>query len=463
MLRFTFKDLLLLIIIVAAAGGIRAGYLTLCMDDVTGPAPLRVQDNPDSPARTVELSVPPAYAQLPALAHNIKEHQWGGSLAPLADVEERTAHAAPGYPWLVGRLARLLDDPATTLAVIRWSQVGFGSLTAGLYFLFARRAFRSAAVGFLAGLLCTVHPFWVISTAELADGVLASFLLAASLFFGARGAEEGDATSSLLYGLALAGLALTRAALLPFALVGCLWFLWRCREVPRGWLCALLAFLGLANGLTPWTARNWQVFHDLVPVADSLYLHLWVGVNSAATGGPQDEITLRSTLPPARRKQLLEESNQARRYGMLAHDVKEQLVANPAGILHRRLLAGQAFVFGASWFTDGTLARAPAPESLPPTVAQAYPAALEGTLLGMLVFGLIGWRWSYGWRRESMPASLAVFWIPLPYLLSHAEMLSGPRLPLDGVLLCYGAFALLCLVPGLGRRLRRGSLAGHGG
>ena len=62
-----------------------------------------------------------------------------------------------------------------------------------------------------------------------------------------------------------------------------------------------------------------------------------------------------------------------------------------------------------------------------------------------------------------MPASLAVFWIPLPYLLSHAELLSGPRLPLDGVLLCYSAFALLCLVPGLGKQLRRGSLAGYGG
>ena len=46
-----------------------------------------------------------------------------------------------------------------------------------------------------------------------------------------------------------------------------------------------------------------------------------------------------------------------------------------------------------------------------------------------------------------MPSSLAVMWIPLPYLLSHAEALSGPRLPLDGVLLCYAAFALCGMLP----------------
>jgi hypothetical protein len=58
-----------------------------------------------------------------------------------------------------------------------------------------------------------------------------------------------------------------------------------------------------------------------------------------------------------------------------------------------------------------------------------------------------------------MPAVLAMIWIPLPYVLSHAELLSGPRLPLDGVLLCYTAFALLCFWPGLRRYLLDGAKA----
>ncbi len=72
---------------------------------------------------------------------------------------------------------------------------------------------------------------------------------------------------------------------------------------------------------------------------------------------------------------------------------------------------------------------------------------------------MLGWRWSYGWRAESMPAALAMICIPLPYILSHAEFLSGPRLPLDGVLLCFAAFALLCLVPGVRRYFLDGARA----
>jgi hypothetical protein len=75
----------------------------------------------------------------------------------------------------------------------------------------------------------------------------------------------------------------------------------------------------------------------------------------------------------------------------------------------------------------------------------------------MLALGVLGWRWTYGWRWESMPSSLAVLWVPVPYLLSHAAALSGPRLPLDGVLLSYAAFALVCLVPGYGGNLLAGA------
>src|SRR5262249_5281555 len=76
--------------------------------------------------------------------------------------------------------------------------------------------------------------------------------------------------------------------------------------------------------------------------------------------------------------------------------------------------------------------------------------------LGMYLLAFLGWRWGYAWRKESMPASLAVLWLPLPYVLGHAGLLHGPRLPLDGVLLTFAAFALVCLVPGVGGRLREG-------
>ena len=128
-----------------------------------------------------------------SLVQNLRGHRWFGGLAPFAAGEERTAHAAPGYPWLRGELERLpfVSQPAEPL--LRWTQCVLGPLTAGLYFLFARRAFRSRTVGALSGLFCALHPFWIVSTATLTDGVLASFLLAACIYLGSRGGQAGGA------------------------------------------------------------------------------------------------------------------------------------------------------------------------------------------------------------------------------------------------------------------------------
>jgi hypothetical protein len=477
---FRIRDAVLLLAVLVVAASVRGWYLTGCLDRVGAAPALAVQHPPTAAAAANDPVAEQAQEELEGLARNVREYAWGGCLAPLSDVEERTAHTAPGYAWVSGRLQRLLGDHAQAAVVLHWAQCGLGALTAGLYFLFARRAFRSTAVASLAGLLCALHPFWIINTAEFADGVLASFLLAACLFLGARAAQEGDPLCSLLYGLALAGLALTRAALLPFAAVACLWFLLRCRTTPRGWLCALLGFLGFANGLAPWTVRNWQAFGDIIPVADSMYLHLWKGVNRQATGGPQDEATVRATLleplqAPAtpedaaalraarakRLKTILDEDNQAKRYAMLAHDVVERVAADPAAALRGRFLAAGCFVFGERRLNGHDLLLEGWASNLPPAVKADAPLALEASLLALLLLALLGWRWTYGWRRESMPLSLAVIWIPLPYLLSHAEALSGPRLPLDGVLICYAAFALVCLVPGLGGKLLRGATPSH--
>jgi len=126
-----------------------------------------------------------------------------------------------------------------------------GALTAFFYFFFARRAFRSTFVGLLAGLFCALHPFWIFNTTEIEDGVWPVFA-GAGLMLGTRGSQEGGAVTSLLFGLSLAGLAMVRAALLPFALVGMLWFLVRCRSLKRGgWFCALLALLGLPTAWPP--------------------------------------------------------------------------------------------------------------------------------------------------------------------------------------------------------------------
>jgi hypothetical protein len=467
--RFRFIDLLMALLVLVVAGGARAWYLSAVVDNGLAPAPLHAQApvGPMNFARDIEALGKKDGQQPPNLIANLRESQKFKGPAPLSDQEEDTAHVAPGYPWLVANLARWAPEPAQML---RWIQCGMGALTAALYFFFARRAFRSTLVGTLAGLLSAINPFWIINVAELNDGVLASFLLALSLVLGARGSQAGGAATSLVYGLALAGLSLVRAALLPFAVVALLWFLLRCRKLRRGWLCALLAFLGFANGLAPWTMRNYQAFHEVVPIADSAYLHLWIGNNAKATGGPEDEETLRAALPPERLKTLLAESNQAKRYQQLGPDVCDSISADPAGTLRRRLWAALSFFFGEAWLKDQLASRmragaqtpqpgeAAAQPKLPEWLEESYPLIVQAALLVMFFLGLLGWRLTFAWRRFARPATLAAIWIPLPYILGHAGALWGPRLPLDGVILCYVAYTLVCFLPRVGSSLRRGGV-----
>src|SRR5262249_47372374 len=150
----------------------------------------------------------------------------------------------PGFPVLLMLLENAPLDLGPAERTLRWLQVILGTLTAGCYFLFARRAFQSLLVATLAGLFCALHPFWIFSTAEPEDGVVTSFLLGVCLALGARGGQIGGPLTSWLYGLGLATLGLVRAACLPFAFAGVLWYLYRCQTLARGWLPAFLAFLG---------------------------------------------------------------------------------------------------------------------------------------------------------------------------------------------------------------------------
>jgi hypothetical protein len=234
--------------------------------------------------------------------------------------------------------------------------------------------------------------------------------------------------------------------------VALLWLLWECRRFSFGWFAGFLALVGFTNGLAPLAIRNYYEFEQPVPVVTSMYWHLWMGNNPHATGSTLDENVLRESLPKQRLKTLLDEQ-QARRYRSLADEVSDEIQAHPTETIGRRVDAALIFFLGERWFKDRRLSSlqepndgvAPPPEWL----ADHAETILLGTLFGVLVLALLGWRMSHTWRRYGRLGTIAALCMPLPYVLSHAEYLSGPRLPLDGVLLCYAAFALASLVPGL--------------
>jgi 4-amino-4-deoxy-L-arabinose transferase-like glycosyltransferase len=471
--RFQLVDFLLLLIVLAVAAVARVGYVWEAADRGQNSGPLQVQGHsPFVQKELLSVATPRGQenpTELDVLVENLKTDEEFKGPAPLSDKQERTAHTAPGYPFLVAMLERapLLQGPVDP--ILRWIQCGLGSLTAVFYFLLGRRCFRSLFVGTLAGLLCAANPFWIINCAEINDGTLTAFLLALALLLGARASQAGGALTSLVFGLTLAGLPMVRASMLPFSFVAVFWFLLRCRLLPRGWLYALLAFLGFANGLAPWTMRNFQVFNEVVPITDTAMLHLYIGSNPNATGGPQTEkevlnaVELTHDLPEtgSLRKQLAAQK-QTERYNQLGEDLFKFAVNHPVDVVGSRLRAGVYFFLSEKFFkepkkTQLCLIDDRLLDEAPGWLSSNFEIALASFLFGMLLLGVLGWRWTYGWRKEGMPASLAVMWVALPYILGHAELLHGPRLPIDGVLLTYAAFALSCVIPSAGIPLLRGS------
>jgi hypothetical protein len=92
--RFAGPDLALLLVVFVGAAGVRFWYLSTCADHARSPGPLSVQD--ESPALTglpagTEMHGRTEPTEQDALASNLNEHKWFGSLAPLAATEELIA------------------------------------------------------------------------------------------------------------------------------------------------------------------------------------------------------------------------------------------------------------------------------------------------------------------------------------------------------------------------------------
>jgi 4-amino-4-deoxy-L-arabinose transferase-like glycosyltransferase len=441
------------VLVVGAAATLRAGYLVYFVGGGSAAAPLLVQGEFLPLPEDAKDRSRPHPTELDRLVANILDQHKFESRPPLTDQNEMTAHRAPGYAWLYAAVAFV--QATDTEWAMRWVQCVLGSLTAGCFFFFARRAFYSTFIGTLAGLLVAVHPFWIINTAELNDGVLTCFLFSAALMLGTRGGQNGGPFTGLVFGIALAGLCLVRAELLPFAILSLLWFLWQGKRYALGWVAGLMALIGFVNSLAPWMMRNYERYGRPVPIVTTTYYHLWMGNNPRTTGGSLDEQTMKSTLPAEQLDRIHAETNQAKRYEMLAPDLLNEVQSRPTETITRRFLSALAYFLGEHWLKQKEFSiRRPAGDDvgvIPEELANREESVLGGALLVLFALGCLGWRWSYSWRVNSRLATIAAVWLPLPYLLGHAEALSGPRLPLDGVLICYSAYVLASCIPGVVR------------
>ncbi|HQR06892.1 MAG TPA: hypothetical protein PLN21_08725 [Gemmatales bacterium] len=450
--RSTLLTYLMGLLVLAAALGVRLYYLhEFQFIDKPATQVWQVQ------GRGMDLVPPNNVSELDQIVANIKKEgilNGFHTKAPLGpDKEEWTAHHAPLYPLLRAGIemgAEYINFSPST--AVRYVHALLGALTCLLYYMIAWRGFgRHQLLALLVGLVAALYPHWVINVAEIEDGVLSSFLLAWSLYLAISVGQQGGTVRSLLLGLVLAALTLTRAALLPFAVVVQLWFCLRCRRISNGWFGCIVMVLGFVGGLTPWALLCFDKFNAPIPIVTSSWFHVWVG-NNASSDGSGFNWSMKKRLDPALVTKL-ELTSQQERYALLAETVVNEVIEKPWEACQHRLKSLMQFMIGAGTLT-GYTGFWPGVQSITPPVW--VKPALVGSLVLLFALGFLGWRWSYGWKEQSAPLSLAVFWIPLPYLLSHAGTFHTARLPLDGVLIVLACLGFLCLIPGVGSCLLAG-------
>ena len=246
--------------------------------------------------------------------------------------------------------------------------------------------------------------------------------------------NRGQIGSWALFGLMWGAIALSNSTLLAFLPICGAWILlgtWRRPRTAVGVVLAATIFLGC---VTPWTVRNWQVFHTFIPLRGNLGAEMYLG------NGPDSHGFLMEHDHP------FQAPDQLRLYaamGEVRYVKMRGAIADAYIHAHPRHFVvdciKRIFFFWAS---------------VPHPADHAWLAEYGRTLnfSALSLCGLFGLAVAL---RRKVPAAWMFFWafllLPIPYYLVtvHARF----RHPLEPLICVLGVYLFQSTSPGEGRRL----------
>jgi 4-amino-4-deoxy-L-arabinose transferase-like glycosyltransferase len=200
-----------------------------------------------------------------------------------------TAWMTPVYPLLLAVIFRVFGTYTfSAYLAAALLNVLFATL-ACIPIYYAARRIGGAGLAAGAAWLWAIFPNAILLTFESMWGACLSALLAATVLGATLALDQSRRLRDwCLYGLLWGFLLMTDptvASVLPFLLVWLAWRDWRKHRPQK--IRASLAHPALALGVAllccvPWTVRNYQVFHTVVPLRSVLGLQLWLGNNPHA-------------------------------------------------------------------------------------------------------------------------------------------------------------------------------------
>jgi hypothetical protein len=344
-----------------------------------------------------------------------------------------TATMTPIYPAIVALIFKIFGTYTKASALVALSfNALISALTCIPIFLIARSSFGER-MGIWAGWAWAFFPYGIYYPVERIWSTWLSTLLLACLFLIVLNLEHSSNWKTwlgygLLWGFAGLNEPIVLSVLVPLSLWAC-YCLWRSR---KPWFVpAVISGIAFVATVSPWIVRNYLVFHQVIPFRDNVGLELAVGNNGNGLHWHPKEVGPWHN--PA-------EWEKFQRVGELNYMADEKRQALNYMKAHPGWVATQALRrVGYVWFGYW---------SFDPRYLVEEPLDPENVFFCTIVsaFTLIGLWFAFrqDWRTAA-PYALVLFFFPLLYYFTHAEVYH--RRPID-------PFFLILAVYGL-QRLRR--------
>ncbi len=380
---------------------------------------------------------------------------------------------SPTYPLiLAGLFAVFGTDTTTAYTAALLLNAVLGAATAVLVGVLALRLGAARSVALVAATMFAVWPTQVYAvTHAQAIGLITLAVVALLILFDVA-VRTGRRLPWAGFSAIGCVAALTEPVLLiPMALTGLLIFVWRAPlTIGRRAQFAAILFLAAMLILLPWTLRNRYVHGEWIPVKSTFWVNVWKANNDHSTGTDRQAMTdeqrqALAAIPLHERDELARDPqfDAPRQYGLLTREQVSMLRGKPEATRERVFRT-----FAMTWIREHPrqyarlcglrLVKTLWLEWDNPKAFNAVYLVARTTMLALFIIGLplmIARRWLVGYALFVFGMALLVYTLTI----TAARFI----LPLEPVMMCAAALAIVTLVQRLASLLGRSPAAGFEG